>query len=85
MLILLISPGTIQTNIMDRCDISKEQQKIYRDNDCQACPLRRNGSPEDVAKVILFLASEAADFITGSHVHVDGGGLHTARVMSTKD
>jgi 3-oxoacyl-[acyl-carrier protein] reductase len=36
-------------------------------------PLRRLGRPEDVASVVLFLASDAARFITGQTLIVDGG------------
>ena len=38
-----------------------------------ATPLKRLGTPEEVARVIVFLASDANDFITGSVVSVDGG------------
>ena len=38
-------------------------------------PLRRIGEPDDIAKVVLFLASAAADYMTGSLVLVDGGYL----------
>jgi 2-deoxy-D-gluconate 3-dehydrogenase len=41
----------------------------------QRVPLRRMGEPDDVAKVVLFLASRAADFITGEWIVVDGGYL----------
>lgn len=41
----------------------------------QRVPLRRMGEPDDVAKVVLFLASRAADFITGECIVVDGGYL----------
>lgn len=40
-------------------------------------PLGRMGEPDDIAKVVLFLASEAADYMTGSVVLVDGGYLLT--------
>jgi NAD(P)-dependent dehydrogenase (short-subunit alcohol dehydrogenase family) len=40
-----------------------------------ARPLRRVGRPEDVAQAALYLASEAASFVTGSVLVVDGGGL----------
>jgi NAD(P)-dependent dehydrogenase (short-subunit alcohol dehydrogenase family) len=38
-------------------------------------PLRRLGRPEDIAQAALYLASDAASFVTGSIVVVDGGGL----------
>ena len=40
-------------------------------------PLKRMGKPDDIAKVVLFLASGAADYMTGSMVVVDGGMLLT--------
>ena len=36
-------------------------------------PLHRIGSPEEIAKVALFLASDAASYMTGTTVYVDGG------------
>jgi 3-oxoacyl-[acyl-carrier protein] reductase len=38
-----------------------------------AIPLQRFGSPRDVAKVVVFLASDAATYITGQVVNVSGG------------
>ena len=38
-------------------------------------PLRRIGVPDDIARVVVFLASVAADYMTGSLVVVDGGFL----------
>jgi NAD(P)-dependent dehydrogenase (short-subunit alcohol dehydrogenase family) len=40
-------------------------------------PLRRQGRPEEVADVALFLCSDAASFMTGSIVTVDGGCVTT--------
>jgi 3-oxoacyl-[acyl-carrier protein] reductase len=39
----------------------------------EAIPLNKFGSPEDVAEVCLFLASEEANYITGQTIIVDGG------------
>ena len=41
----------------------------------QQSSLMRNGTPEDIAKTVYFLASENADFITGQTLCVDGGLL----------
>jgi NAD(P)-dependent dehydrogenase (short-subunit alcohol dehydrogenase family) len=38
-------------------------------------PLRRIGKPEDIAQAVLYLASEASSFVTGTTLVVDGGGL----------
>jgi len=36
-------------------------------------PLKRPGTPDDVANVVNFLVSPAADYITGQVIHIDGG------------
>jgi NAD(P)-dependent dehydrogenase (short-subunit alcohol dehydrogenase family) len=38
-------------------------------------PLRRIGTPEDVAKAVLFLAGDMSNWVTGACFVVDGGGL----------
>ncbi len=38
-------------------------------------PISRVGTPEDVAKAVLFLASNLSNWVTGTHIIVDGGGL----------
>jgi NAD(P)-dependent dehydrogenase (short-subunit alcohol dehydrogenase family) len=40
-------------------------------------PLRRLGTPEDIANLIVFLAGPKAEFITGQHINVCGGFMHT--------
>ncbi|MEU9918547.1 SDR family oxidoreductase [Streptomyces sp. NPDC051001] len=67
-----IAPGLIRTPGVDTMDDSSSEnvnQIIER------VPLRRLGEPDDVAKVALFLASDAASYMTGSIVVVDGGNL----------
>jgi len=48
-----------------------------RDKLIERIPLRRTGDWDDVAKVVLFLASEAAGYVTGTDIPVDGGFLAT--------
>jgi NAD(P)-dependent dehydrogenase (short-subunit alcohol dehydrogenase family) len=43
--------------------------------DAASRPLRRIGTPQDIAHAIVYLASDAAGFVTGSVLVVDGGGL----------
>ncbi len=62
-----IAPGFIATDMTDAIpeDIRKEWEKQI--------PLRRGGTPEDVAKVALFLASDLAGYVTGQVVNCCGG------------
>ena len=65
-----VGPGIIQTPLTQAyIDQYPERAQATIDN----TPLRRLGTPEDVADVVAFLASDAARFITGQTVYVDGG------------
>jgi 3-oxoacyl-[acyl-carrier protein] reductase len=63
-----ILPGFIETRFHQRFSTAKRRKEI-----AQKTPLGRNGTAEDVANVVLFLASEAAGFITGEYIAVNGG------------
>jgi len=65
-----IAPHAIDTPGFRR-DIPDEVKKSL----LEAIPLRRLGKPEEVANVALFLASDAASYITGQTIHVNGGAL----------
>ena len=62
-----IAPGYIQTAMTDMLDDKvKDEIKSY-------IPLQDLGTPEDVANIALFLASEMASYVTGQVIQVDGG------------
>lgn len=62
-----IAPGFITTDMT--AQMPRQNQEQLR----ALIPLRRFGSPEDVADAVYFLASDAARYITGQTLHVDGG------------
>lgn len=68
-----ISPGLIATG-WEKNILSNPEAAARR---MQMTPLRRVGKPEEVAAAALFLASDAASFITGHNLVVDGGTLIT--------
>lgn len=64
-----VAPGFIQTDMTK--NVTEEIRQEIMDNSA----LGRLGTPEDVASVVLFLASEKSEFITGQVIGVDGGWL----------
>lgn len=66
-----VAPGVIDTPIIEGWKNDERKWPFIS----KANALGRIGSPEEVATAVLFLASSDASFITGSTVHVDGGGL----------
>ncbi len=62
-----IEPGMIQTDM--NAELSGDVQKEL----CDATPLGRFGTPEEVAELAYFLASDRASFITGQMIGIDGG------------
>jgi 3-oxoacyl-[acyl-carrier protein] reductase len=62
-----VSPGFIET------DITQDLSQKIRDAYIEAIPLGRFGKPDDVAKAVMFLASDDASYITGDVIKVNGG------------
>jgi NAD(P)-dependent dehydrogenase (short-subunit alcohol dehydrogenase family) len=69
-----VAPGTINTERVQRLP-DEPGGTEYLEAVKAAHPMRRLGEPSEVAKAILFLASEEASFITGAILPVDGGFL----------
>lgn len=65
----LVAPGTIETDINRHMLADPE----FRARKLAPVPLRRAGQPEDVAGAVTYLASEAASYVTGATIVVDGG------------
>jgi 2-deoxy-D-gluconate 3-dehydrogenase len=78
-----VAPGGIATpgaaaasaGMMAGVSMTPEQIKAMTDAFTARIPMRRQGVPDDIATVVLFLASHAADYITGETIVVDGGYL----------
>lgn len=62
-----VAPGYIETDMLS--SLKEEQKEKLK----TLIPLGRFGKPEDIAKVVLFLLSDAAQYITGGVISVDGG------------
>ena len=66
-----ISPGTIDT-AMGRAEKQQRQQMATL---LEHTPLRREGDADEIAKVVEFLLSDAASYVTGIDILVDGGTI----------
>ena len=65
----VIAPGFIETEMTAKLD--EKTVDIWRN----AIPLKRGGSPEDIANACVFLASDLSAYVTGQTLNVDGGML----------
>jgi 3-oxoacyl-[acyl-carrier protein] reductase len=65
----VIAPGFIETEMTGKLD--EQTVQSWRD----AIPLKRGGSPQDIANACVFLASDLSSYVTGQVINVDGGML----------
>ncbi|HTA31740.1 MAG TPA: glucose 1-dehydrogenase [Candidatus Cybelea sp.] len=68
-----ISPGVVPTPGYDLMGLSKEQVQGFVDSMVPTIPLGRVGTPDEIAKAVVFLASDDSSFVNGIELFVDGG------------
>jgi 3-oxoacyl-[acyl-carrier protein] reductase len=83
-LVNAVSPAAVRTPLVERMFSDMAREKGISQEEAEAAFLResrpnivleRPGEPEETAAVVVFLASEAASFVTGSNYRVDGGSV----------
>ena len=68
-----VSPGPIETGILNKAGYSEEELKNVKSWIIDRIPLRHMGKPEDVAKMVAHLSRDESAFITGAEIVMDGG------------
>ena len=68
-----VNPGPVHTPIFGKTGMAEEQLNDFASAVQNRVPLKRFGQPEDIAKLVTFLASDDASFITGGEYNIDGG------------
>ncbi len=71
-----IAPGPIDTPIFDKLGIPTETIPEVKEGFASQVPMKRMGSPDDIAQAALFLASDDSSFVMGIDLTVDGGMAH---------
>lgn len=69
----VISPGPIDTPIFQKMGMSDEDAKKYVQGFGATIPIKRAGSPDEIASAVLFLSSSDSKFICGAEIFADGG------------
>jgi NAD(P)-dependent dehydrogenase (short-subunit alcohol dehydrogenase family) len=72
-----VNPGVVVTQIHRRGGMSDEKYAAFLEHSKTTHPIGRVGTPEEVAELILFLASDRASWITGATYSIDGGRAQT--------
>jgi NAD(P)-dependent dehydrogenase (short-subunit alcohol dehydrogenase family) len=68
-----VNPGVVVSNLHRRGGMDEDTYAAFLTRSRETHPLGRPGSPEEIADLIFFLASDAAGWITGETISIDGG------------
>jgi len=68
-----VNPGVVVTNLHKRSGMSDEKYETFLEHSKTTHPLGRVGNPEEVAELVMFLASDKAGWITAATYEIDGG------------
>lgn len=68
-----VSPGVVPTPAYDRLGLTKDQVQSFVDVQLAGIPLGRVGTPDEIARVVVFLATDDSSFVNGIELFVDGG------------
>jgi len=66
-------PQQVRVNTVSPGGIFDNQNEVFVNNYCKKVPMRRLGTPEDIAPTVAFLLSDDSQYITGQNLIVDGG------------
>ena len=72
-----VNPGVVVTEIHKRGGMSEEAYAAFLEHSKTTHPLGRTGRPEEIAALVLYLASDQASWITGATYSIDGGRSQT--------
>jgi NAD(P)-dependent dehydrogenase (short-subunit alcohol dehydrogenase family) len=68
-----VNPGVVISNLHRRSGMNDENYAAFLERSKQTHPLGRAGEPDEIAELIVFLASDRAGWITGETISIDGG------------